>query len=165
VIHEKTPTIMVSGGLDPLHIGHLSLLRDAARLGHVIIALNSDAWLIRKKGYYLLPWAQRKEILSALSFVHRVVPVDDEDNTVSEAIERERPDYFANGGDREKGNVPEIPTCERIGTQLIWGMGGKDKLAASSDLFWNAVKMAIENGAMIYGQPPTFFPQVPDQNP
>lgn len=133
-------TIMVSGGFDPLHVGHVRMIVSAARKGRVIVVLNSDDWLMRKKGYVFMPWEERAEILRAISGVSRVVAVDDSDGTVIEAIRRERPTFFANGGDRTKKNVPEQDICNELGVQMIWGMGGETKPQSSSWLVNKAME-------------------------
>lgn len=126
-------TIMVSGGFDPIHVGHVRMILDAANYGNVIVVANSDDWLMRKKGYIFMPWEERAEIISSIKGVISVETVDDSDNSVCEAIDRIRPDYFANGGDRKIGNTPEVDLCSKLGISLIWNVGG-DKIQSSSDL-------------------------------
>lgn len=126
-------TIMVSGGFDPIHVGHVRMILDASRYGNVIVVANSDDWLMRKKGYVFMPWEERAEIISSIRGVISVERVDDSDNSVCEAIERLRPDYFANGGDRKIGNTPEVDLCSKLGINLIWNVGG-EKIQSSSDL-------------------------------
>ena len=126
-------TIALSGGFDPTHVGHLRMMQEASKLGHVIIILNSDVWLMRKKGYIFMSYEERKEILEGFSCVSEVVSVDDSDNTVCEAIDRLRPDYFGNGGDRKNDNVPELDLCKKLGIELVWNLGGP-KIQSSSDL-------------------------------
>ena len=131
----RTPydTVVVSGGFDPVHIGHVRMILAAAEYGDVIVVANSDSWLYRKKGFVFMPWEQRKEILEALKGVVRVEWVDDHDETVCEALRRLKPTYFANGGDRKSNNVPEVQVCEELGIEMIWNVGG-DKIESSSDL-------------------------------
>ena len=128
------PTIMVSGGFDPVHAGHIRMIRDAAQYGDVIIVANSDDWLFRKKGFVFMEWERRVEILNAIKGVILVDSVDDADGTVCAAIRRLKPTYFANGGDRGRTNTPEQSVCEEIGVKLLWGIGGEEKLASSSEL-------------------------------
>jgi D-beta-D-heptose 7-phosphate kinase/D-beta-D-heptose 1-phosphate adenosyltransferase len=135
---KKTPTVMVSGGFDPVHAGHIRMIRDAANFGNVIVIANSDDWLFRKKGFVFMTFAQRAEILNAIKGVILVDSVDDTDGTVCEAIRRLKPDFFANGGDRGRSNTPEQSVCEELGVKLLWGVGGDKKLASSSDLVQNA---------------------------
>ena len=133
-VPEKKPTVMVSGGFDPVHAGHIRMIRDAASFGDVIVIANSDDWLFRKKGFVFMTFEQRAEILNAIKGVILVYSVDDTDGTVCEAIRRLKPDFFANGGDRGKSNTPEQSVCEELDVKLLWGVGGDKKLASSSDL-------------------------------
>ena len=128
------PKIMVSGGFDPVHAGHIRMIREAARYGDVIVIANSDDWLFRKKGFVFMEYERRVEILNAIKGVIFVDSVDDSDGTVCEAIRRLKPDYFANGGDRGRTNTPEQTVCEELGVKLLWGIGGEEKLQSSSDL-------------------------------
>lgn len=131
-----TKTVCISGGFDPVHVGHLRMIRAAKKLtngGTLIVILNSDEWLMRKKGYVFMPFEERKEILMGFRGVDGVSLVDDGDDTVCEALERITPDIFANGGDRKKGNVPEDETCERKSIEMIYNVGG-GKVQSSSDL-------------------------------
>ena len=127
-------TVMVSGGFDPVHAGHIRMIREASRYGNVIVVANSDAWLYRKKGFVFMEFEKRVEILNAIKGVVLVDSVDDTDDTVCEAIARLKPTYFANGGDRGKGNTPEQTVCEQIGTKLLWSIGGDAKIDSSSNL-------------------------------
>jgi cytidyltransferase-like protein len=131
---EKKPTVMVSGGFDPVHVGHIRMIRDAAQYGDVIVIANSDDWLFRKKGFNFMDFKKRSEILDSIKGVLLVDSVDDSDDTVCEAIERHRPTYFANGGDRGRKNTPEQSVCERLGVELLWSIGGDEKVDSSSDL-------------------------------
>jgi len=125
--------VMISGGFDPVHIGHVRMIQAAAKHGPVVVAVNSDAWLLRKKGYVFMPWEQRAEIIESIKGVAYVVPVDDNDDTVCAAIVEEHPHAFANGGDRKDNNVPEVALCEEMGIELLWNVGG-GKIQSSSDL-------------------------------
>tara|TARA_R110001606_G_scaffold74928_3_gene173681 strand:+ start:2833 stop:3249 length:417 start_codon:yes stop_codon:yes gene_type:complete len=124
--------IMVSGGFDPPHIGHVRMFQDAAKWGEVIVAINSDDWLMRKKGYVFMPWNERAEIIREMRSVYHVVSFNDNDDTANQAIKIHRPDAFANGGDRKKKNTPEMDLCDKLGIQMLWGVGGKDKPQSSS---------------------------------
>jgi D-beta-D-heptose 7-phosphate kinase/D-beta-D-heptose 1-phosphate adenosyltransferase len=130
-------TIMVSGGFDPLHIGHLRMIKEAAKYGKVIVVANSDAWLLRKKGYIFMPWTERKEIIEGYAEVDRVEAVDDSDGSVCEAIRRLRPTYFANGGDRTNKNTPEMAVCDELRVTMLWEIGG-GKIQSSSEMVANA---------------------------
>jgi D-beta-D-heptose 7-phosphate kinase/D-beta-D-heptose 1-phosphate adenosyltransferase len=126
-------TICVSGGMDPVHSGHIRMIREASAYGDVIVILNSDDWLMRKKGYKFMSWEERAEILEAIKGVIAVERVDDQDGTVCEALIRIKPDYFANGGDRKSENTPELEVCNSFGIEMIWGVGG-GKTQSSSEL-------------------------------
>ena len=126
------PLIAVSGGFDPVHIGHIRMINDASRYGDVLVIINSDDWLQRKKGYVFMPWKERAEIMGNIKGVTIVSAVDDKDGTVCEALNRHKPDIFANGGDRKKENTPEMDLCEELGIQMMWAIGGNDKPQSSS---------------------------------
>ena len=132
--------IIVSGGFDPVHKGHIRMFREAANLGHqVIIGLNSDEWLSRKKGKPFMKWEERAEILESCKFVTQVLSMDDSDDTASDIIKQvanlyknqDMNIYFANGGDRKKGNVPELDVCKDLNVVMLWGIGG-GKIQSSS---------------------------------
>ena len=131
---DQKPTVMVSGGFDPVHAGHIRMIRHAAQYGDVIVIANSDDWLWRKKGFVFMEYERRIEILNAIKGVILVDSVDDSDGTVCDAIVRHKPTYFANGGDRGRSNTPEQSVCEELGIELLWGIGGEEKLQSSSDL-------------------------------
>jgi|TARA_R110000796_G_scaffold40281_2_gene99742 D-beta-D-heptose 7-phosphate kinase/D-beta-D-heptose 1-phosphate adenosyltransferase len=125
---------MVSGGFDPVHIGHIRMIIEASEHGDVIVVANSDDWLFRKKGFVFMEFGERAEILASIKGVIKVSGVDDSDNTVCEAIHRLKPDYFANGGDRGRNNTPEQTLCDEIGVEMLWGIGGENKANSSSTL-------------------------------
>lgn len=129
---RERPVIAVSGGFDPVHIGHVRMILDAARYGDVMIIINSDDWLMRKKGYVFMPWKERAEIMGNIKGVRFVTAVDDSDGTVCEALRKHKPDAFANGGDRKTENTPEMDVCEELGIQMMWAIGGNDKPQSSS---------------------------------
>lgn len=137
-IDNKRKIVAVSGGCDPCHSGHIRMILEAATYGDVVVILNSDDWLMRKKGYKFMSWEERAEILMAIKGVTNVVTVDDSDGTVCEALRRIRPDYFANGGDRKVGNTPEGDVCAELGIEMLWNIGG-GKTQSSSWLI-DAVK-------------------------
>ena len=138
---------IVSGGFDPLHVGHIELFNRARKKGDsLIVILNSDSFLKEKKGKVFMPFEERKIILESLRVVDLVVRSIDVDNTVCKTLEELAnlrillPNgepweklYFCNGGDRTNGtNTPEHTTCERLGIESIYGLG--DKIQSSSSL-------------------------------
>ena len=132
--------IILSGGFDPVHKGHIRMFREAANLGaNVIVGLNSDEWLSRKKGKPFMKWEERAEILESCKFVNQVLPFDDSDETANDIIKQvcslyrdfDVNIYFANGGDRTSDNVPEMKVCDELGVEMIWGIGG-GKIQSSS---------------------------------
>tara|TARA_R110000824_G_scaffold36415_1_gene113295 strand:- start:2002 stop:2469 length:468 start_codon:yes stop_codon:yes gene_type:complete len=131
---NQRPTVLVSGGFDPVHVGHIRMIRAAAKYGDVIIIANSDDWLHRKKGFNFMDFKSRYEILDAIKGVIIVDSVNDADGTVCDALQRHKPTYFANGGDRGKNNTPEVMLCRELGIELLWGIGGEEKVESSSDL-------------------------------
>lgn len=115
---------MVSGGFDPLHIGHIDLIELASAYGDVIVVLNSDEWLMRKKGYVFMPYEERSRIMRAMRGVCAVIPVEDKNDTVCAVLESLKPDFYINGGDRQKPHPLENAVCERLSITQIFG-GGK----------------------------------------
>ena len=126
-------TVLVSGGFDPLHIGHIHYLESAGEYGYVVVALNSDPWLMLKKRYVFMPWKDRAFLLGKYPFVSKVISFNDDDGTVCDALEKIEPDYFANGGDRIEPNPKEHNTCVRLGIRELFNIGG-EKIRSSSEL-------------------------------
>ena len=130
--------VIVTGGFDPIHSGHIAYLQAAAALGDVLcVGVNSDAWLTRKKGKAFLPFEERKEIVLALKGVDMVVRFDDSDGSARDCIRLVRLIHphdhliFANGGDRTKDNIPEMD-IEDHDISFVFGVGGEDKKNSSS---------------------------------
>ena len=140
--NEKT--IVISGGMDPVHIGHVKMIKAAAELGRVIVVLNSDEWLVRKKGYAFMSFEERKYLLENIKGVSEVSDVDDSDGTGCEALQRLKPDMFGNGGDRTSDNTPEKEVCLDIGIRMVWNLGG-EKIQSSSDLVRDFVRNRAAN--------------------
>ncbi len=133
---------VVSGGFDPIHSGHISYLKDAKSYGEIlIVALNSDNWLINKKGQNFLTFKERRIILESLEFVDEVIDfVDDEMGSCINALKDLKNRYpsdeiiFCNGGDRTDENIPEM---EIEGISFQFRVGGDDKLNSSSMILKN----------------------------
>lgn len=130
--------VAVSGGFDPIHVGHIRYIRESARWGDVVVILNSDSWLIRKKGYAFMPWEQRAEIIREIRGVRDVIMATDSDNTVCKSLRSLYPDYFAKGGDRTRANTPEQALCKELNIEILWNMGGEK--ATSSQELVNAIR-------------------------
>lgn len=134
--------VAVSGGFDPIHIGHVRMIREARALGdELVVILNNDNWLLKKKGFVFMPEAERQEIIEALEGVSRVVLTkhkpDDEDRSVCESLREIHPDIFANGGDRFADNIPEAILAKELGIELVFGIGRGGKVQSSSWLTAN----------------------------
>ena len=127
--------VMVSGGFDPAHIGHLQLFREAKELGDtLIVVLNCDRWLIRKKGRVFMKQEDRAAIIREFRGVDEVYILETDRDDVGEAIEKFKPDIFANGGDqREEKDIPEAELCRKLGVRMVFNVGG-GKLRSSSKL-------------------------------
>lgn len=168
--------VLVTGGFDPVHSGHISLLNEAKKLGNkLIVGVNSDDWLTRKKGQPFMPLSERRLILENLSVVDEVITFDDADDTAISAIEKvwEMVNYdqdtqliFANGGDRKKGSVPEESFYYDDGnsdsllfknTSFAYSVGGDTKANSSSWILqewkepkterqWGYYRVLHENG-------------------
>jgi cytidyltransferase-like protein len=157
----NTPNIIVlSGGFDPIHAGHVAMIREAERLGHwLIIGLNSDAWLARKKGAAFMPWYHRAEVLRSINGVKEVLSFDDSDGSACDLLEKVKKQFptreitFVNGGDRTDQNIPEMSV---EGIKFVFGIGGFDKRGSSSDFLrdWKEPKTARPWGEyrVIYNQ-------------
>lgn len=122
-------TVMISGGFDPIHVGHIRLIREAVKYGDVIVAMNSDEWIFRQKGFNSIGFKERKEFLMAIKGVVEVVSVCDEDDTVCAALIEHKPTYFANGGNRNENNTPESIVCKELGIKMLWDIGGKKRFS------------------------------------
>ena len=140
---------MVSGGFDPIHIGHVRLFREAKKLGdELIVLINNDNWLKLKKGYIFMPEHERKEIIEAFEAVDRVILSGHRKNTkdisVCEEIKAIRPHLFVKGGDRTYDNIPEVPLCEEIGCKMVFNVGFGGKVQSSSELVKKVQKRKIK---------------------
>ena len=154
-IDWRKSVIIMSGGFDPIHKGHMRMFREASNLGHqVIVGLNSDAWLTRKKKKPFMKFYERKEILEGIKYISSVVKFDDKDDTARSLIHQVRSTYnggmfnhdwegknptgrndykiyFANGGDRATSEVPESAVCRKYNIKMVDGLGNKIRSSSS----------------------------------
>ena len=135
--NKKIKVVAVSGGFDPVHIGHVRMFEAAKKLGSkLVVILNNDNWLHKKKGYVFMHEKERKEIIEAFSVVDKVVitkhPKHPKDMSVCNELKKIKPDIFANGGDRKLDNVPEVDVCEKINCQMVFNVGKGGKVQSSS---------------------------------
>jgi D-beta-D-heptose 7-phosphate kinase/D-beta-D-heptose 1-phosphate adenosyltransferase len=141
----KHVIVLITGGFDPIHSGHIAYINAAKKLGnHLIVGINSDEWLKRKKGKSFLSFNERKIILENLRAVDEVIGFDDSDDSAKDAIYQVAKKYsydystdstphiiFANGGDRTGKNIPEMDV-DVDNVSFMFGVGGKDKKNSSS---------------------------------
>jgi len=144
---KKKIVVAVSGGFDPIHVGHVRMFKEAKALGdELIVILNNDNWLKKKKVHVFMPEKERKEVIESIRWVDRVVLTDHKPNTndmsVCRALKRVRPAIFAKGGDR---NIKNIPPCEvklqkEIGYKVAENIGKGGKVQSSSWLLERYLK-------------------------
>jgi cytidyltransferase-like protein len=134
-MQKKLITVAVSGAFDPIHVGHIEYIREAAKLGdRLVVILNNDIFLLRKKGFVFRSFEDRKEILESIKGVDEVIASVDDDQTVCKTLELVKPDIFAKGGYRTgPENIPEVETCRSIGCKIVTNVGG-GKLRADREL-------------------------------
>ena len=139
--------IILSGGFDPVHIGHLRMFKSAKEQDAIVIAgVNSDAWLSRKKGKPFMIEPERIEILKGFKYIDDVYSFNDLDETACDLIRKvielykdkeEIKIFFGNGGDRTTDTTPEMEFCKKNGVEMLWGLGG-GKIQSSSELIKEA---------------------------
>ena len=140
----------MSGGFDPLHVGHIRLFKEARALGdELVVILNNDYWLKKKKRFVFMSQKERKELIESLQWVDKVVisghTPNSGDMSVSNELKRIRPDIFANGGDRIRKNIPEVSTCREINCKMVFNVGRGGKVQSSSWLLSKFLKVANKN--------------------
>jgi len=135
---RKNVKVAVSGGFDPIHIGHLRMFKQAREYGtYLVVILNNDDWLKRKKGKAFMCQEDRAEIIRAFSCVNQVYIQKDNSDSVCECLRTLNPDVFINGGDRRsEHDIPEEKICRELGIRMMFNIGG-DKIRSSSDLLNN----------------------------
>ncbi len=143
---KKPVVVAVSGGFDPIHIGHVRMIQEARKLGdRLVVIMNNDHWLTAKKGYAFMPEHERKEIIEAITGVDEVIITNhspaDPDRSVCRELRIIRPHIFANGGDRKPDDVPvpEVAVCEELGIEMLYNVGAGGKVQSSS---WLTAKLA-----------------------
>lgn len=140
-------TVAISGGFDPIHIGHVEMMKEAKELGDkLVVIINNNNWLMKKKGFVFMDEKERKAIIEAIRYVDEVIitshPENPSDMSVCAELEALKPDIFANGGDRDKKDAekttsslnPEQALCQRLGIELVFNVGKSGKIQSSSDL-------------------------------
>tara|TARA_B100000809_G_C14972162_1_gene471339 strand:- start:55 stop:480 length:426 start_codon:yes stop_codon:yes gene_type:complete len=139
----KNKLIILSGGFDPIHKGHVRMFKSASKLGRVIVGLNSDHWLARKKDKFFMPFEERQEILESIKYITSVYQFNDDDNTACDLIKVIYSEFgdkhdvcFGNGGDRTNETTPEVEFCIKNNIEMLWGLGG-GKIQSSSNLLKN----------------------------
>ncbi len=134
-------TIAISGGFDPIHIGHIEMMQEAKKLGDkLVVIVNNDNWLNKKKGFAFMPEKERAAIIQAVRYVDEVIITEHQPDTTDMSVCVElktlKPDIFANGGDRKPDGdpVPEVELCNSLGIKLIYNVGKSGKIQSSSEL-------------------------------
>ena len=138
--------VIVSGGFDPIHSGHIEHFKEAKKLGDIlIVGLNSDEWLTRKKGKPFMPIEERMAVIRELRMVDSAVAFNDDNNSSIDLINKALVLFddvlFANGGDRTQDNIPEIDAFDKDPrVQFAFGVGGTHKQNSSSWILkkWNS---------------------------
>ena len=137
MFYEKVS--LVTGGFDPIHSGHISYFARAKDFSDfLVVGLNTEEWLTKKKGQYFQSWKERAEIISHLTMVDAVITVPDDDEgsacgAIAKCLEIADTVIFCNGGDRGKSNTPETDKYgEDPRVQFEFGIGGDDKMNSSS---------------------------------
>ena len=142
---RKKIVVAVSGGFDPLHIGHTRLFEKARSFGdELVVILNNDNLLKQKKGFVFILQDERKEIIESLKWVDKVILTGHgsrpKDMSVNAELRKIKPDIFANGGDRTKNNIPELAVCKEINCETIFNVGQGGKIQSSSWLLEKFLK-------------------------
>jgi cytidyltransferase-like protein len=158
--------VLITGGFDPLHSGHIAYFKAAKQLGDIlVVGVNSDAWLTRKKGSPFMPYMERANVVRNITGVDFVIDFNDDDGSARQAIHMVRQSYpgdkiiFANGGDRTNTNSPEMTVVDD-NLEFVFGVGGENKMNSSSwilqewkapktDRQWGYYRVLHENGVEV----------------
>jgi cytidyltransferase-like protein len=150
----KKIVVAVSGGFDPIHVGHVRMFKEARALGNkLVVILNNDNWFGIKGRALFMPEQERKEVIESIRYVDLVVISKHKKSkkkfgrstveySVCHELEELKPDIFANGGDRFKGDVPEVGVCKKIGCKMVFNIGTGGKVQSSSWLLGKYIKKA-----------------------
>jgi D-beta-D-heptose 7-phosphate kinase/D-beta-D-heptose 1-phosphate adenosyltransferase len=154
---RKKLVVAVSGGFDPIHIGHVRMFEHAKALGdELVVILNNDNWLNKKKGFAFMPEKERKEVIKALRVVDRVVLTKHKPNakdmSVSDALREIKPHIFGNGGDRNEADAAnpnsslhkDLGICKELGIEMVFNVGKGGKIQSSSWLLKKQAERAAE---------------------
>ena len=145
MVNNDKKIVAVSGGFDPVHVGHVRMFQEARGLGdRLVVILNNDNWLRKKKGFIFMPQEERAELIRHIKWVDEVIltghEVDAPDMSVCNELRSLKPHIFANGGDRKLDNISEVPVCKEIGCEMVFGIGHGGKVQSSSWLLDNYKK-------------------------
>lgn len=141
----KKRVVVVSGGFDPVHIGHVRMFNEAKKLGdELVVILNNDNWLMFKKGFVFMSEKDRKEIIESFRAVDRVVLTAHKKNTddisICHELELLKPYISANGGDRKADNIPEYGLCKQLGIKMVFNIGRGGKVRSSSEFVKDQIR-------------------------
>ncbi len=142
--HLGLSVILTSGGFAPPHLGHFNCIQESAKAYpnyHLVVLVNGDGWLERKKGYVVMPAIERAEMIASIAGVDSVLIWEDGKSDISTPIMILQPQVFAKGGDRNSAeNIPEWDICQSVGCHVVFGVGGSEKLNSSSNLIENILR-------------------------
>lgn len=134
----EKPIVLLSGGFDPYHDGHSRMFQKAAGIGEICVILNSDNWLLKKKGHNFMSITQRADVLNSVEGVEWIWESKTESDVSKDIEEISKNPYFENrmlifgkGGDRNANNTPEQAICEKLGIPVIFGLGGNNNQSSS----------------------------------